>query len=122
MEAKCLPSGKVNRWLLLSVVVLLGGWHWGTGVTCAGEETTTIAGAVTTTTQAVTTTEAAEETPVAMFRGNLERTGVYPSGGPTQLNGLVWKFETAGAVTFSPAISGGVVYFGSTDGYLYAVK
>ncbi|MDT9191147.1 MAG: hypothetical protein P5681_25830, partial [Limnospira sp. PMC 894.15] len=28
----------------------------------------------------------------AMFRGNLERTGVYPPGGPTELTQLVWKF------------------------------
>jgi outer membrane protein assembly factor BamB len=32
-----------------------------------------------------------------------------------------WKFQTGGAVTSSPAISGGVVYAGSDDGYLYAV-
>jgi len=58
----------------------------------------------------------------AMFRGNLERTGVFSSGGPSSLNELVWKFKTEGAVYSSPAISGGMVYFGSDDGHLYAVK
>ena len=57
----------------------------------------------------------------AMFRGNLERTGVFPSGGPSSLNELVWKFKTEDEVFSSPAISGGIVYFGSYDGHLYAV-
>ena len=57
----------------------------------------------------------------AMFRGNLERTGVYPGGGPTQLPAVVWKFKADGGVASSPVISAGVVYFGSGAGYLYAV-
>ncbi|MDT9236343.1 PQQ-binding-like beta-propeller repeat protein, partial [Limnospira sp. PMC 917.15] len=51
----------------------------------------------------------------AMFRGNLERTGVYPPGGPTELTQLVWKFRTEDGIFSSPAVSGGVVYFGSLD-------
>lgn len=58
----------------------------------------------------------------AMYQANLQRTGVYPSGGPTELTQLVWKFKTEHAVTSSPAVSGDVVYFGSEDGNLYAVK
>ena len=57
----------------------------------------------------------------SMFRANIERTGVYPVGGPTTLNQLMWKFKTDDAVVSSPALSGNVVYFGSMDGYLYAV-
>jgi hypothetical protein len=61
------------------------------------------------------------DTASAMFRGNLERTGVYPSGGPTHLNGLAWKFKAGGGVWSSPAFSDGVVYVGSDDDYLHAV-
>lgn len=35
---------------------------------------------------------------------------------------LKWKFNKEGSVTTSPAVADGVVYFGSHDGYLYAVK
>uniref|UniRef100_UPI00147B9DF4 outer membrane protein assembly factor BamB family protein n=1 Tax=Geitlerinema sp. PCC 9228 TaxID=111611 RepID=UPI00147B9DF4 len=57
----------------------------------------------------------------AMFRANLQRTGVYPSGGPTERTQMVWKFETEYSVLSSPAVSGDVVYFGSVDENLYAV-
>ena len=56
-----------------------------------------------------------------MFRADLERTGVFSSGGLEELDELVWKFQTGGAVNSSPAVSGGIVYFGSEDGNLYAV-
>jgi glucose dehydrogenase len=82
---------------------------------------TTATQAVTTTKQAVTTNKAAGETLAAMFRANPERTGAYPSGGPSELHGLVWKFETGDVVWSSPAITDGVVYVGSDDHYLYAV-
>jgi hypothetical protein len=58
---------------------------------------------------------------VAMFRGNLQRTGKYPSPAPREFNELVWQFETDSSVSSSPAISEGVVYFGSNDHHLYAV-
>jgi outer membrane protein assembly factor BamB len=32
-----------------------------------------------------------------------------------------WKFKTEGAVNSSAVVQGGVVYFGSDDGHLYAV-
>src|SRR3954464_482812 len=57
----------------------------------------------------------------ATFHGNLARTGVYESPGPKQLNSVKWAFKTEGSVLSSPAIAGGVVYFGSVDGCLYAV-
>jgi eukaryotic-like serine/threonine-protein kinase len=57
----------------------------------------------------------------ATFHGNIARTGVYDSPGPKQFNGVKWAFKTGGPVISSPAIANGVIYFGSMDGYLYAV-
>jgi outer membrane protein assembly factor BamB len=47
-----------------------------------------------------------------------ERTGVVASRRPSQSKRLVWEFDTS---AFSPAISDGVVNFGSNDRHLYAV-
>jgi outer membrane protein assembly factor BamB len=55
------------------------------------------------------------------FHGDLARTGIYPTSGPTEAGAVKWKFKTGAAVISSPAIVGGVVYVGSSDGYLYAV-
>ena len=57
----------------------------------------------------------------AMFRGGPEHHGVYESPAPA-LATLEWKFKTNGRVFSTPAISGGIVYFGSTDHNLYAVR
>jgi eukaryotic-like serine/threonine-protein kinase len=57
----------------------------------------------------------------ATFHGDAARTGVYPAAGPVQLNGTKWIFKTDGPIIGSPAMAGGVVYIGSTDGNLYAV-
>ena len=57
----------------------------------------------------------------AMFRGNLQHTGVYNAAAVPRLNGVKWKFHTAGRVISSPAIVNGVLYVGSTDGSLYAI-
>ncbi len=56
----------------------------------------------------------------AMFRGGPEHTGVFASAAPT-LGSVAWKFRTAGRVISSPAVSGGLVFVGSTDHHLYAV-
>ena len=85
---------------------------------CGGEAETTTTQAVTTTTRATTTTTDSGE---AMFRGDLQRTGVFESTGPSQEPRLVWEFETSGTVASSPAVSDGVLYFGTTDNYLYAL-
>ncbi len=101
---------------VLFLVVALAG--------CSGAPTTTTTGPVvepSTTTPTMSpatttppaTTAGSTDAGSAMFRSNLERTGVYASGGPSQLNELVWKFKTGGQVFSSPAISDGVVYFGS---------
>ena len=53
------------------------------------------------------------------FRGGPSHSGVYASQAPRQLS-LKWAFATGGAIVSSPAVAGGVVYFGSHDGNLYA--
>ena len=58
----------------------------------------------------------------AMFRADVQRTGVFPPGGPTTIDGAAWSFETNAEVWSSPAVSGGTVYVGSSDGSLYAVE
>ena len=57
----------------------------------------------------------------ASFHANLAHTGVYPSPGPKQLNGVKWTFKTGGPIVGSPTIANGVVYIGSLDGNIYAV-
>jgi outer membrane protein assembly factor BamB len=55
-----------------------------------------------------------------MFRGGPEHHGVYQSTAP-DLRDVVWKFQTAGRVISSPVVSGGALFVGSTDGFLYAI-
>lgn len=57
----------------------------------------------------------------ASFHGNLAHTGVYDSPGPSEAPRVQWAFKTEGPVIGSPAIASGVVFFGSSDGKLYAV-
>ena len=56
-----------------------------------------------------------------MFRGNLEHSGVYDAPGAPTFNKVKWAFHTPGQIISSPAVAGGTVYAGSTDGSLYAV-
>ena len=56
-----------------------------------------------------------------MFRGDVQRTGAFPPGGPTTIDGAAWAFETGDRVLSSPVVSGGTVYVGSADGRLYAI-
>src|ERR1700749_2028926 len=62
---------------------------------------------------------------VAMFRGNPQHTGVVadsmtPKGGA--FNKPKWHFQTHGRIRSTAALVDGIVYFGSDDGYLYALK
>jgi outer membrane protein assembly factor BamB len=57
-----------------------------------------------------------------MFHGNVARTGVYQSAGPTQFHGIKWTFKAAGPIVTSPVIADGVVYIGSFSGHLYAIE
>ena len=56
-----------------------------------------------------------------MFRGNPAHTGVYPDPGANITGQLAWKFKTGDHVGSSPAVSGGLVYVGSNDKYIYAL-
>lgn len=58
---------------------------------------------------------------VAMYRANLQRTGVYNARGMHELGGLKWKSKTEDEVVSDPIIFDEVVYFGGSDGYLHAV-
>ena len=58
---------------------------------------------------------------IAMFRGTADHVGTYAAPPGHELGGVRWTFATNGAVRSSPAILGGVVYIGSSDGYLYAL-
>lgn len=58
----------------------------------------------------------------AMFRANLQRTGVYDNAGVSEFTGLKWKFKTDGEIRSSPIVVNGTVYFGSMDKYFYAVN
>src|SRR5207249_11476653 len=63
--------------------------------------------------------------PNAMFRANLQRTGVYRTQGMPRLHGVKWKFKTERVIEAwfsSPTVSDDMVYFGSDDSYLYAVN
>jgi parallel beta-helix repeat protein len=55
----------------------------------------------------------------AMFRSDLNRTGVV--AGDWSPGEVTWNFSTGDKVRSSPAISDGVVYITSYDGYVYAL-
>lgn len=57
----------------------------------------------------------------AMFRGNLQHSGVYDAAGVPQFTAMKWKFHTEGQVISSPAVANGMAYVGSTDHNLYAI-
>ena len=57
----------------------------------------------------------------AMFRGDAAHTAVYSAPGTTAFHKVKWQFQTKAQVVSSPAVAGGIVYFGSNDHRLYAV-
>jgi len=57
----------------------------------------------------------------SMFRGDPAHSGVYAGPGPRQFHGVKWRFATGNRVASSPVWHGGVLYFGSDDGNVYAV-
>ncbi len=59
---------------------------------------------------------------VAVYRGNMQRTGFYDSKGVRQLSELKWKFKTQGWISSSPVFAYDNVYFGSWDGGIYAAN
>lgn len=57
-----------------------------------------------------------------MLRANPQHTRVYETRGVHKVSELKWKFKTGKRVFSSPAVTDGVIYFGSGDGNLYAVR
>jgi len=59
---------------------------------------------------------------VSMFRGNPAHTGVYEGPGIPQLSGVRWIFSAGGEVYSSPAAADRMIFIGSTNGNLYAIR
>jgi eukaryotic-like serine/threonine-protein kinase len=57
----------------------------------------------------------------AVFRSDLQHTGLYATSPLTKFHSVMWKFKASGAVKSSPVLANGLVYFGSDDGSLYAI-
>jgi outer membrane protein assembly factor BamB len=55
-------------------------------------------------------------------RGNLYRDGVFQSSGVSSGARIKWSFKTGGAVKSSPVVVDNIAFFGSYDGYVYAVE
>jgi outer membrane protein assembly factor BamB len=58
---------------------------------------------------------------VPMFRGSAAHTGENPGPDPEGHPFRKWRFDSGGEIRSSAAIADGMVYFGSKDGYLYAI-
>ncbi len=56
-----------------------------------------------------------------MFREDAAHSGVYASAAPT-LTSVKWRFLAKGKIVSSPLVSDGVVYVGSSNGNVYAVR
>jgi outer membrane protein assembly factor BamB len=57
-----------------------------------------------------------------MFRRDMSRTGSFNPGEVLPRGDIKWTFATEGAIHSSPAVADGIVYVGSRDGYVYALK
>ena len=55
------------------------------------------------------------------FRGAPDLTGEVFTTGVERFGGIAWRFETGNTVRSSPALVDGVIYIGSSDGFLYAL-
>ncbi len=55
-----------------------------------------------------------------IFRGNLQRTGVYDSEVPEN-NTLLWSFHTGSPIQSSPVVENNRVFFGSDNGKVYSL-
>lgn len=62
-----------------------------------------------------------QEVHAQMFRGSADHGGEIDTRGVHEFGQVAWRFETEGPVRSTPVLSDGVVYFGSTDGHLYAL-
>jgi outer membrane protein assembly factor BamB len=57
----------------------------------------------------------------SQFRGDAAHVGVYPGAAPT-LHAVKWRFHTKGKIFSSAAVADGIVYVGSNDGSVYALR
>src|ERR1044071_4477590 len=57
----------------------------------------------------------------SMFRGDPRHSGAYPTRGPQQLKGVLWKFASGSPVRSTPAFADGRLYFGNREGFFYAL-
>ena len=55
------------------------------------------------------------------FRADARHSGLYEGPGVPVLHGVKWKFKAGGAIVSSPAVSGGTIFFGSSDHNVYAL-
>jgi outer membrane protein assembly factor BamB len=55
-----------------------------------------------------------------LYRGDARHTGVYPDS-KAPAGKVKWSFTTGNKIRSTPAYCNGVVYFGSDDGFLYAL-
>ena len=69
----------------------------------------------------VTNSLVADASLEAMFRGSINRSGVYEDSGRSIYSGLLWRTQTNGAVRSSPTVAGNLVLVGSSDCHLYAL-
>ena len=57
-----------------------------------------------------------------MFRRDMSRTGSLSTDDVLPKGVVKWTFATGGAIHSSPAVVDGIVYVGSRDSYVYAIK
>ena len=58
----------------------------------------------------------------AQFRSDSAHSGVYAASAPKEISHVVWEFKTGGRVLSSPVVSDGLVFVGSNDHFLYAIR
>ena len=57
----------------------------------------------------------------SQFRGDATHQGVTASAAPRALKGVKWSFATGESIVSSPVWHAGTLYFGSDDGFVYAL-
>lgn len=58
---------------------------------------------------------------VVMFRGDAKHSGAFKTKELESFGGIQWQVKTGGAVRSSPILSKGILFIGSSDGFLYAL-
>jgi len=57
----------------------------------------------------------------ASFRGGAAHAGVYAGAGAAAQGVVRWRFASTGQINASPAVVGASIFFGSADGFFYAL-